>query len=224
MDSVIFWNLLVSFRKKLFSISMLSPNIWIWFKFIGWFRGFIADYGVPLMVLVWTAVSYIPVNDVPRGIPRRLFSPNPWSPGAYSNWTVIKVNIVVCQISTNSLICLSSICFWIAKFLFPCIWSLATNSCLFSCAGHVECSSIIYSRSIYTSNYDCCTLLLRSQCCISTCPTEGVQSEETSFLSLWPPSFGFLGKLLPLNNKISLAIMSKVSISDWLKTFILSYI
>ncbi|KAK4362464.1 hypothetical protein RND71_017705 [Anisodus tanguticus] len=57
----------------------------------GWLRGFIADYGVPLMVLVWTGVSYIPANDVPQGIPRRLFSPNPWSPGAYSNWTVIKV-------------------------------------------------------------------------------------------------------------------------------------
>lgn len=56
----------------------------------GWLRGFIADYGVPLMVLVWTAISYIPVNNVPRGIPRRLFSPNPWSAGAYSNWTVIK--------------------------------------------------------------------------------------------------------------------------------------
>lgn len=56
----------------------------------GRLRGFIADYGVPLMVLVWTAVSYIPVNDVPKGLPRRLFSPNPWSPGAYSNWTVIK--------------------------------------------------------------------------------------------------------------------------------------
>ncbi|KAH1126526.1 hypothetical protein GYH30_015493 [Glycine max] len=56
----------------------------------GWLRGFIADYGVPLMVLVWTAVSYIPVNEVPKGIPRRLFSPNPWSPGAYSNWTVVK--------------------------------------------------------------------------------------------------------------------------------------
>ncbi|KAL2492680.1 putative boron transporter 2 [Abeliophyllum distichum] len=56
----------------------------------GWLRGFIADYGVPLMVLVWTAVSYIPANDVPRGIPRRLFSPNPWSAHAYSNWTVIK--------------------------------------------------------------------------------------------------------------------------------------
>ncbi|KAL6196891.1 hypothetical protein ACLB2K_032504 [Fragaria x ananassa] len=60
-----------------------------------WLRGFIADYGVPLMVLVWTGVSYIPVNDVPRGIPRRLFSPNLWSPGAYSNWTVIKEMMIV---------------------------------------------------------------------------------------------------------------------------------
>ncbi|RWR94381.1 putative boron transporter 2 [Cinnamomum micranthum f. kanehirae] len=56
----------------------------------GWMRGFIADYGVPLMVLVWTAVSYIPAGSVPSGIPRRLFSPNPWSPGAYANWTVVK--------------------------------------------------------------------------------------------------------------------------------------
>lgn len=56
----------------------------------GWLRGLIADYGVPLMVFVWTAVSYIPVNDVPRGIPRRLFSPNPWSEGAFDNWTVVK--------------------------------------------------------------------------------------------------------------------------------------
>ncbi|XP_027920098.1 boron transporter 1-like isoform X4 [Vigna unguiculata] len=56
----------------------------------GCLRGFVADYGVPLMILVWTAVSYMPTNKVPRGIPRRLFSPNPWSPGAYTNWTVIK--------------------------------------------------------------------------------------------------------------------------------------
>jgi hypothetical protein len=59
--------------------------------YLGWLRGFIADYGVPLMVLVWTGVSYIPHDSVPKGIPRRLFSPNPWSPGAYDNWTVIKV-------------------------------------------------------------------------------------------------------------------------------------
>ncbi|KAH7836751.1 hypothetical protein Vadar_005242 [Vaccinium darrowii] len=56
----------------------------------GWLRSLIADYGVPLMVLAWTAISYIPSGSIPNGIPRRLVSPNPWSPGAYENWTVIK--------------------------------------------------------------------------------------------------------------------------------------
>ncbi|CAL1397520.1 unnamed protein product [Linum trigynum] len=56
----------------------------------GWVRGFLADYGVPLMVMVWTGLSYIPTGTAPTGIPRRLFSPNPWSAGAYKNWTVIK--------------------------------------------------------------------------------------------------------------------------------------
>ncbi|KAK4608520.1 hypothetical protein RGQ29_002080 [Quercus rubra] len=62
--------------------SLLTPT--------GSLRSFIADYGVPLMVVVWTAISYLPAGSVPKGIPRRLFSPNPWSPGAYENWTVIK--------------------------------------------------------------------------------------------------------------------------------------
>ncbi|KAE8723228.1 putative boron transporter 3 [Hibiscus syriacus] len=64
----------------------------------GWLRSFIADYGVPLMVLIWTALSYIPTRDVPKGIPRRLFSPNPWSPGAYENWTVDMLNVPVVYI------------------------------------------------------------------------------------------------------------------------------
>ncbi|KAG5055948.1 hypothetical protein JHK85_008458 [Glycine max] len=61
----------------------------------GWLRSLIADYGVPLMVLVWTGVSYMPAGSVPHGIPRRLFSPNPWSPGAYENWTVIKASTMI---------------------------------------------------------------------------------------------------------------------------------
>ncbi|KAK3035335.1 hypothetical protein RJ639_034043 [Escallonia herrerae] len=80
--------LVLSFGLLLTALKSRKARSWRYGS--GWLRGFIADYGVPLMVLVWTAVSYIPVNDVPRGIPRRLFSPNPWSPGAYSNWTVIK--------------------------------------------------------------------------------------------------------------------------------------
>lgn len=71
-----------------FSSCRLKPN----FVFTGALRGLIADYGVPLMVLVWTGVSYAPANHVPSGIPRRLFSPNPWSPNAYANWTVVKVH------------------------------------------------------------------------------------------------------------------------------------
>ncbi|KAL0459807.1 UNVERIFIED_CONTAM: putative boron transporter 2 [Sesamum latifolium] len=34
-----------------------------------------------------SGVSFIPTKSVPEGIPRRLLSPNPWSPGAYENWT-----------------------------------------------------------------------------------------------------------------------------------------
>ncbi|GAA0151228.1 secondary carrier transporter [Lithospermum erythrorhizon] len=80
--------LVLSFGLLLTALSSRKARSWRYGT--GWLRGFVADYGVPFMVLVWTAVSYIPVHDVPKGIPRRLFSPNPWSTGAYSNWTVIK--------------------------------------------------------------------------------------------------------------------------------------
>ncbi|KAK6787728.1 hypothetical protein RDI58_016253 [Solanum bulbocastanum] len=80
--------LVLSFGLLLTALRSRKARSWRYGS--GCLRGFIADYGVPLMVLVWTAVSYIPARHVPQGIPRRLFSPNPWSPGAYSNWTVIK--------------------------------------------------------------------------------------------------------------------------------------
>ncbi|KAM6570016.1 hypothetical protein CsatB_018001 [Cannabis sativa] len=85
--------LVLSFGLLLTALRSRKARSWRYGS--GRLRGFIADYGVPLMVLVWTAVSYIPVNDVPKGLPRRLFSPNPWSPGAYSNWTVIKEMVQV---------------------------------------------------------------------------------------------------------------------------------
>ncbi|KAK1373227.1 putative boron transporter 2 [Heracleum sosnowskyi] len=80
--------LFLSFGLLLTALRSRKARSWVYGS--GWLRGFIADYGVPLMVVVWTAVSYIPANDVPKGIPRRLVSPNPWSTGAYSNWTVLK--------------------------------------------------------------------------------------------------------------------------------------
>lgn len=63
----------------------------LWIVGSGRLRGFVADYGVPLMVLVWTGLSYTTLRHVPTGIPRRLFSPNPWSHNASRGWTVIRV-------------------------------------------------------------------------------------------------------------------------------------
>ncbi|KAI3905793.1 hypothetical protein MKW92_024549 [Papaver armeniacum] len=80
--------LVLSFGLLLTALGSRKARSWRYGS--GMLRGLIADYGVPLMVLIWTGASYIPVDSVPRGIPRRLFSPNPWSPGAYTNWTVLK--------------------------------------------------------------------------------------------------------------------------------------
>ncbi|GAB4841812.1 Boron transporter 1 [Ancistrocladus abbreviatus] len=80
--------LVLSFGLMLTALRSRKARSWRYGS--GSLRGLIADYGVPLMVLAWTAVSYIPAASVPHGIPRRLLSPNPWSPGAYENWTVIK--------------------------------------------------------------------------------------------------------------------------------------
>jgi hypothetical protein len=80
--------LVLSFGLLLTALKSRKARSWRYGS--GWLRSLIADYGVPLMVLVWTGVSYIPTSSVPHGIPRRLFSPNPWSPGAYDNWTVVK--------------------------------------------------------------------------------------------------------------------------------------
>lgn len=58
---------------------------------IGWLRSFIADYGVPLMVLVWTALSFAVPSKVPSGVPRRLQSPLAWQSTSLHHWTVVMV-------------------------------------------------------------------------------------------------------------------------------------
>eukprot|EP01018_Ginkgo_biloba_P022533 Gb_14917 [translate_table: standard] len=82
------FGLLLSFGLLLTALKSRRARAWRYGT--GWLRGLIADYGVPVMILVWTAVSYSASDKVPAGIPRRLSSPNPWTPGASSNWTIIK--------------------------------------------------------------------------------------------------------------------------------------
>ncbi|KAF5935046.1 hypothetical protein HYC85_026175 [Camellia sinensis] len=56
----------------------------------GWQRSFIADYGVPCMVLIWSLMSFGVPTKVPSGVPRRLFGPLPWESASLLHWTVIK--------------------------------------------------------------------------------------------------------------------------------------
>lgn len=56
----------------------------------GWQRSLIADYGVPIMVILWTALSYSLPSKIPSGVPRRLFTPLPWEPKSLQHWTVAK--------------------------------------------------------------------------------------------------------------------------------------
>ncbi|KAK4375443.1 hypothetical protein RND71_006120 [Anisodus tanguticus] len=80
----------VIFTFGLLYTALKSRKARSWWYGTGWFRSFVADYGVPLMVLVWSVLSYSVPSKVPSGVPRRLFSPLPWeSPSSY-HWTVIK--------------------------------------------------------------------------------------------------------------------------------------
>ncbi|KAK9269426.1 hypothetical protein L1049_001199 [Liquidambar formosana] len=80
----------IIFSFGLLFTSLKSRRARSWRYGTGWFRSFIADYGVPLMVLVWTALSFSVPDKVPSGVPRRLYSPLPWDSSSLHHWTVIK--------------------------------------------------------------------------------------------------------------------------------------
>ncbi|KAE8689914.1 Boron transporter 4 [Hibiscus syriacus] len=79
----------IVFSFGLLYTALKSRRARSWWYGTGWFRSFIADYGVPLMVVVWTAMSFSVPSKVPSGVPRRLFSPMPWESASLQHWTVI---------------------------------------------------------------------------------------------------------------------------------------
>ncbi|XP_050271832.1 boron transporter 4-like [Quercus robur] len=80
----------IIFSFGLLFTSLKSRRARSWRYGTGWFRSCIADYGVPLMVLVWSALSFSVPSTVPSGVPRRLVSPLPWESASLQHWTVIK--------------------------------------------------------------------------------------------------------------------------------------
>lgn len=80
----------IIFTFGLLYTALKSRRARAWWYGTGCFRSFIADYGVPLMVVAWTALSFSTPSKVPSGVPRRLFSPLPWDSASLHHWTVIK--------------------------------------------------------------------------------------------------------------------------------------
>lgn len=80
----------IIFTFGLLYTALKSRRARAWWYGTGWFRSFIADYGVPLMVVAWTGLSFSTPSKVPSGVPRRLFSPLPWDSASLHHWTVIK--------------------------------------------------------------------------------------------------------------------------------------
>lgn len=82
--------LAVIFAFGLLYTALKSKRARTWWCGTSIIRNFIADFGVPLMVVSWSALSYAVPIGVPSGVPRRLFSPNPWHYEALHFWTITK--------------------------------------------------------------------------------------------------------------------------------------
>ncbi|XP_060205631.1 boron transporter 4-like [Lycium barbarum] len=80
----------IIFTFGLLCTALKSRKARSWWYGTGWIRSFIADYGVPLMVLMWSVLSFIVPSEVPSGVPRTLYSPLPWESASLYHWTVIK--------------------------------------------------------------------------------------------------------------------------------------
>ncbi|TKY58163.1 boron transporter 6 [Spatholobus suberectus] len=82
--------LAIIFSFGILFTAMVSRRARSWRYGTGWLRGFIADYGVPIMLVIWTALSYTLPGKVPSSVPRRLVCPLPWESASLYHWTVVK--------------------------------------------------------------------------------------------------------------------------------------
>ncbi|KAL2932396.1 Boron transporter 4 [Bienertia sinuspersici] len=78
--------LAIIFSLGLIYTAFKSRNARTWWYGTGLIRNFIANFGVPMMVVAWAGLSYAIPSKVPSGVPRRLFSPHPWN--SWDSWTI----------------------------------------------------------------------------------------------------------------------------------------
>eukprot|EP00803_Ostreobium_quekettii_P007182 evm.model.scf_511.2 EVM.evm.TU.scf_511.2 scf_511:53252-64416(-) len=79
------WGVVLAIGLLLTSLLVHGARSWRYGK--GWTRSLLADYGVPLMVVVWSGISYS-ISGAPNGVPSRLSIPNTWD--VKDTWKVVQ--------------------------------------------------------------------------------------------------------------------------------------
>ncbi|MEW5319506.1 MAG: hypothetical protein WDW38_010651 [Sanguina aurantia] len=78
------WSLLLACGMLMTSMFVETAGSW---RFgVGVLRSLLALYGVPIMVVAWSGLSFA-LKGAPEGIPSRVRTPNTWEPS--SNWSTI---------------------------------------------------------------------------------------------------------------------------------------
>ena len=82
-----FWSLFLTAAVILSTLWVQKARTWRYgFR---WARAFLADYGVPLMVAVWSFISYASIQEG-RDMPRKLLLRNTWQ--TLTTWHVARVS------------------------------------------------------------------------------------------------------------------------------------
>ena len=85
------WALFIAFGMVLTGLKVQQARSWRFFNPA--IRGFLADYGVTMAVVVWSCMSYA-LTGAPEGIPRRMALPNTWR--VTGSWGVAGVLFFPC--------------------------------------------------------------------------------------------------------------------------------
>lgn len=81
------WALFLAFGLTLTSLGSRGARSWRFLR--SWLRGLITDYGVPILLVIWTALSFAITysgDEAQESIPRRVIAPDAWSAGALSSF------------------------------------------------------------------------------------------------------------------------------------------
>ena len=82
------WGFILAVGLLWTALTVRKARSWLYFR--GWARSLLADYGVPLLVVIWSAVGYCIYKGTPDGVPRQAIIYNTWD--VKNNWTVARVS------------------------------------------------------------------------------------------------------------------------------------